>query len=821
MLYSKNLLNKLININDNSKKLSENIVNSCFDIKNTKERYIPDDIIIWKTKKVENHPNADKLFVCEVDCWEENYQIITWGENIQENKFVPVALPWCYLPEIDLEIVSKPLRGVDSFWMICSKNEIWIKEDLDKHIIWLLEDDFDDLTDEDVWKKLKEKYWFIENNTFYADDIDLGGWPEMFGHFWLALNLKAIYSETHKLRYYKVMDYIKNFWNTNIKEALDSSWTSSRELKVKTNNLRSYIMLEISDMEVFGSDFFTRLNMMDLWLNPKNNWVDFSNLFMFYSGNPIHFFDADKVEWDIIIRQADSGEEFVDLFGNKYFLTTEDMVIADNKKILALAGIVGWADSWVDENTKNIIVEIGNFEPETIKKTWERHWIFTDSRTRFENNINPLYSLYALFIFMDEINYFHTTLGSYTFWGINYYIWDEAYKLLKTNHHIDFENIQVLLGAEEDTWFKEKAKNILENLGYIFIDSETIKFPFLKLPNKENLNRILAQDIVRIYWYQNIENNPISSYLQDVWYSLEVDIQRKIENSLVNKWFVQAETLPCVLDENLRIFDKDTNNLLENNLSFAWYSYLRDDLFCNMIEFIHNNFRNYNNIKIFEIGNVWNNKDNENYMEKFCGFSYYTRNKQSFETDPIIYMKKILNNVINILGLSGELQYFSTNYDMYHPKKQWEIYYQDFLIWNINALHPIYYENFKFPQNSEIVTVLLNLNKLKKIIKKNQSNKEFIDFDINNDNIVYRDLSFLVEKDFEFGKIYNTLKEIEWVKEVNVFDVYAWENIPEWYKSISFTIKIKKENNLTDDDITKILDECVNKTKSIWVYVRS
>ncbi len=178
--------------------------------------------------------------------------------------------------------------------------------------------------------------------------------------------------------------------------------------------VRSYVLVEFADVQVGTSDMYLRMIMHDLGLAPRNNWVDFSNVFMYLTGQPIHFFDADKIEGKITVRQAKAGEEFTDLFDTVHTLHSDDVLITDDKKILALAGVVGGKNSGVDEHTTRIVAEIGNFDDVAVRKTAMRCGLRTDAQVRFEKNINPLFSLHAVLMLVDEMKYFEKSLGGAT-----------------------------------------------------------------------------------------------------------------------------------------------------------------------------------------------------------------------------------------------------------------------------------------------------------------------------------------------------------------------------------------------------------------------
>lgn len=138
----------------------------------------------------------------------------------------------------------------------------------------------------------------------------------------------------------KIKEYFELFGANKIQEILDGSKKAKKKVLGEADGLNSYILLELNDINVQPSSFFTRLQMIDMGALPRSNWVDFSNLFMLISGQPIHFFDAAKVEGNVTIRNAKNKEQFTDLFGVTHALLDSDIVIADDKKVLALAGIV-------------------------------------------------------------------------------------------------------------------------------------------------------------------------------------------------------------------------------------------------------------------------------------------------------------------------------------------------------------------------------------------------------------------------------------------------------------------------------------------------
>jgi phenylalanyl-tRNA synthetase beta chain len=240
-----------------------------------------------------------------------------------------------------------------------------------------------------------------------VDNKGLTNRPDLTGHFGVARELNAMYFPHGNINYSKLPDYQKQFATTNIFDLLEhTEKKGKKQIIAETQGLNNYILLEINNIEVKKSDFFMRLQTLDLGSSPINNWVDFSNLFMNISGHPVHFFDAEKVEGNIIVRNAKEGEEFTDLFGKTHQLLPQDIVIADEKKALCLGGVMGGLNSGITEETKNILIEIANFDPVRLRKTGVRLGLRTDSELRNEKNINPTYSLYCLLLLLDELNYY-------------------------------------------------------------------------------------------------------------------------------------------------------------------------------------------------------------------------------------------------------------------------------------------------------------------------------------------------------------------------------------------------------------------------------
>lgn len=408
MRYSLNLLKKYIGVQDTAENIARHLTLKTCEIEEIITRNLPKEVVIGKVLSVKQHENADKLTVCQLDCGKAGkYQICTGGENIVEGVYVPVAIPGCYLPAIDLKIEPRKMRGEDSNGMICSKGELGIMEDEDKHWIWIMNEDLYDLSDADIGLPVSEKYPWMDNHILDVDNKTVTHRPDLTGHFGIAWELQAIYAmRDEKITFNKLPERQHTFSTTHMLDMLSSATKATMKVKVDTADCQSYIAVEYKDVTVQRSSLYTRLMMQDIGQQSRNNWVDFSNLFMMITGQPVHFFDADTIKGKITVRNAKKGETFIDLFDKEHTLDPQDIVICDDEKILALGGVVGGKTSGVSDSTKNIIAEIAHFDPVAVRKTGTRLGLRTDAELRFEKHINPLFSLHAFLFFLEESKFF-------------------------------------------------------------------------------------------------------------------------------------------------------------------------------------------------------------------------------------------------------------------------------------------------------------------------------------------------------------------------------------------------------------------------------
>jgi len=844
MLFNWNLLKRYINIKDEAENIADYLTLKTCEIEEIKTRKIPDEVVIWYVTKCEKHPDADKLKITEVDCWEKwTYQIVTGADNIKKDIFVPVALPGSYLPAKDLKIKPVVMRWVESNGMICSKEELGINEDLDQHGIWILKDEENGqdseimtVTKADLGKKLSDELPFLNNFVFDIDNKTLTNRPDLTGHLGQAIELNAIYKKFDKEKIYmnNINQIFEIFNHTNIFETLEHANKWKKDISVKTDKTRTYLTLELNNVEIKKSNFKERLELIDLEQEPRNNWVDFSNLFMILTSQPIHFFDADKVNGSITVEEANWWESFTDLTWKEHKLEKWDIIIKDNEKILALAGIIWWEGSQVTEDTKNILVEIANFDPIQVRKTWNRLALRTDAKIRFEKNISPLFSLYALILFLDQLK---ISGLNYDLWGINYFFQEDVKKLFSKNIEINFDDLRAFAGIKITD---DEIKEILENIWFSIFKKDNnylIKVPAWRSPADINIKEDIYEEVIRIYGYENISWKELTRTMDMVDFNPKTELVRLVEEEFVEEnHFTLVETYPWFdlnIVEKIKKINPDNLYSLQNPTA-PENKYLRANLCFNLLQVVAKNFREFDKIKVIETWKIWIRKRSEenseevwkdNFMEKLvAGAMVYQKEVQNWKENNIFILKNAVKDVLNRYNLKGLLEFDKSGLEKWspdlvkytHPKQRAKILLNKQEIWILVTLHPYYHKEFKLPEKAQITYLQLDLEKLielksrlksKPVVKLNYFTLE--------DQIVSRDLSFVIPKNENYGKVLFAVSKVKEVIDTEVFDIYdLWEE-----KSISLTIKIYGEK-MTTDDINKVMDKAIKEVEKVGARLR-
>lgn len=854
MLYSKTLLQRYLSINEDLATIANQLTLKSSEVEHTIQRDIPSWVVIGKVTSVKDHDNADKLVVCLVDCWSRwEYQICTWATNVEEGSYVPVALPGTHLPALNLTIQERTMRGEESNWMICSKEELSIQDDLGLHGIWVLQSakfrstranadnncagDFSDIKEKDLGVPLIDKYPRLEWWIIDVENKTITHRPDMFWHIWLVFELQAMFPKS--LWFNKVEDLKEKLTVPHILQLIEHAETSTFPVSIESSKVLTYTTLVLSDIHVQPTDFFTKLTLLDCWAESKSNRVDFSNIFMYSTGQPIHIFDKDKIAWWITVRQAHKDEPFVDLFGKEHTLHSDDIVIADDEKILALAGVI-WAQ-WpgVDKETTNIIIEIANFDPVSVRKTAMRLWIRTEASIRYEKSINPLFTLACLELLFDHLKYYKASLGDREIqWATNR-INEESNVHITESIDVDWRYVyKTIYGQSEidDTILQEfiaQGSTILSNLWYV-VRTTFLQAPSRRAPEDITCDEDIVEDVARIIWYDTLDNTiPDSAWEyqwehhQFTWFTLhrrliedyfvgraqanQIETYPRIDQSLINKWLVTSDNLLSC-----------KNPLNPDKTS------LRGTILRSLLDAVVKNNAFYESFTLFDIGKIWN-ASREEKEHTAIWFAVCAKSFSELE-HPLRYGKSHIQWVLETLNAKGKLTYNSTDVEHFHPKQQASIHLNWKKIWSLQTIHPLLLQQLKIDPKLVVTVWEIDYTCLKEFIITDNSLKK--SYETLSDQIVWRDLSFVIDTNETFDTVTNALLSCKEITDVELFDVYQGPTIPEWTKSCAVRIKIpaqnikkaetsKKSTSITSEMINTVLDKAIQAAEKAWATLRS
>ena len=833
MKYHSQLIRKYIDIKDTPENIANNLILKTVEIEEIIERKLDKRIVIWKVISAVDHPDSDHMSVCQVDCWSKwQFQIVCGASNVQWAKYVAVALEWTVFEKAWITIARRKLRWVDSNWMICSKNELWINEDTDKFWIWELDKDLE-VGDEDLGTPLTDKFEWLDSYVLDIDNKWLTNRPDLTWHFGVAWEFNSMYKPQWKIWLSSLWKYHDDFENTNMLDLLEhgeKKWKKS--VICETEGLNNYILLELNNVEVKDSDFYMRLQNLDLGNGSINNWVDFSNIFMNISWNPVHFFDADKIEGNIHIRDAYEGEKFVDLFEKEHVLTPQDIVIADDKKALCLWWIMWWLNSWVTSETKNILVEIANFDPVRVRKTGVRLWLRSDSELRNEKHIAPTYSLYALLLFLDELKFYAKDLWNYEIWGVSSYVKPWLHPVQPTIIEVNWDEMNQFIFGRDDKRddFQDKASEILINLGFK-VEGNQVTVPLWRGPDDITISADVAEEVARIWWYEEIKPTAPLTEIRSQSFIGNTGVIRIFERCLVEKCrFDQWENYPWVSEKMVQPFGKTRDDFITlTNPVNPECPLLRDNFLYQFLQVAAKNSKFFDGIRYFDTGKIWTkNEPSNDISQEFAAahideqlhaaFFMYKKSINSWKEDTLLEAKSVIDVLLHDFELNGKVTYEATDLVHFHPKKQGKILFNKQEIWVIWTIHPVILKAFKLPENSNLTFVEISLESIKNL-RSEEAEKTYI-YETMQDQILWRDLSFVIDEKEDFSKLLSAIRKIEDVKDIRVFDVYQWENLPEGKKSISLQIKIMWDGNMTSEEIWSVMQKAIDAVSKVGGELR-
>lgn len=745
-------------------------------------------IVVGEVKTCVQHPDADRLKVTTVDLGDGNpIQIVCGAPNVAVGQKVPVATIGTNLFDKEgneFQIKKGKIRGQESHGMICAEDELGLGENHDG--IMILDDSLQPGT-------LFSKVMNIEDDEVF----EIGLTPnraDAMSHWGVARDLRAGLVQ-------------KNVHPELITPSVTSFRVDKRTLKidVEVKDIKlapRYCGVTISGITVKPSPDWLQNRLKAIGLTPKNNIVDATNYVLHELGQPLHAFDANKINGKIIVKTVENGTKFKTLDDVERILHEEDLMICDEKGPLCIAGVFGGKNSGVTENTANIFLESAYFNPVSVRKTAKRHGLSTDASFRFERGIDPTITEYVLkraAILIKEI-----AGGEITSDIVDIY----QKKIEDFTVLLNFNKVNKIIGQEIP---KEIIKKILVSLD-IKVNSVSdaglgLTIPAYRVDVQREIDVI--EEILRVYGYNNIEfskklNATVSNSGRTEDYKVQNIIASQLNSVGFHEMMANSLTTPdyVKLSENLK---EDFNVMMLNPLSND-LSAMRQSLLFSGLEAVSYNINRRNaDLKLFEFGKSYH-KMPSGYEENKHLSLFVTGNRQSEtwttpqKASDFFLFKGYVQSILTRLSF-GKTQTVPVSSDVFNEGIAIAIG-NDVLV-EFGTVKKSILKYFDIKQ--EVFYADFNWNLILKMI----SNK--IKFqDIPKYPEVRRDLSLLIDQNVTFDKLYSIARQTEknLLKDIALFDVYEGKNLPEGKKSYALSFVIQDTTKtLTDEQIDKIMNK--------------
>ncbi len=754
------------------------------DYDNKEEIY--SQFIIAEIIEVCKHPNASKLSVCKVNNGKEILQIVCGASNVRPGMKVVLAPVDSVIPSNKMVIKKSSIREVDSNGMLCSEQELLLGNDHDG-IIEVLDNKI----------KLGTKFSDVYNLNDIVIDINLtpnrGDCASVYG---IVRDLSA--KDIGKLKS-KYLNFSQNNFEfgqniDGIKISIDSEYCYEIAFcKIKNIN---------NNLEI-KRDILSFFKLVDL--KSHNPVVDISNFSMHEFGSPNHIYDADKIKGNIQIRLSEEGEFFKSLDNNEYNLPKDILVISDDEKILSIAGIIGGADSKVDESTKNILIEVANFSPEQISKSVRKLNIRTESSFRFERRIDHANT--AAFI-NNLVNLLLENCGGNISNSVLIKSSEPKHiKQLKINYNV----INKVLGSKLMT---NEIDSILSNLGFLKEKDEIFNIPSWRQGDIEN-NADIAEEIIRIKGLENLESNNKYLYAIEDLRIKTHDFESIFRKMLVGRNLFEIISWSFISQAYANLFTNGDDIKLANPISNE-FAIMRNSLIPGLLQTVKNNIlKGIKDLSFFEIGKVYYDHNNSLIERKSLTIlrTGYAIDKNIFSKQRKFDFYDLKDDVFSLLDeikMSPQnIIIHKVDNNIYHPGKSIALYIGKKLIGYVGELHPKILKKFNMKQNVYCGEIFFdnlpnkNLEKRKPMFLSQLQS-------------ISRDFAIYIDDDTESNEIIKSIKslKIDMLESINIFDVYKDPQDTLNRKSVAFSVKLQpKLKTLIDQEIEDISNKIIKVLK--------
>lgn len=823
MLVSYNWLKQYVNLPDSvsAGEVAEKLKMSTVEVEGIiKQGELLGNVVVGKVMKAAKHPQADKLTLCEVDAGNEKLQIVCGGSNVREGMLVALAkvgakVKWHGADEL-VELKPTAIRGIESSGMICSAPEIGLEAVFppksEKEIIDLS----GTAATKQIGKPLAEVLG-LNDAIFEIDNKSLSNRPDLWGHYGMAREVAALFGKP-----------LKEYAVKNIKppkKGIDLT------VEIKDSKLcPRYMAVVMSGIKIAESPDWLKQRLLAAGHRPINNIVDITNYVMQDIGEPMHAFDAERIKNyksetpnpKIIVRRAEKGETLVLLDGAKVELSPGDLLIADEEKPLALAGVMGGELSGVTGKTSTIIFEAASFDAAAIRKTSIRLGLRTDASARFEKSIDPNWCELAMKRAVELVQ--QICPGAKVAGAVV----DQGKFTVPTGPIVMNKNIfSKKLGVEIPP---KQIIKILEQLGFAVGDKGdelSVKIPTWRATKDIGIAEDLVEEAARIYGYDKIAASlpampitpPERNLSGDLEYTVRDVLARGLGMSEVYNYSFVSREQAGMMEDKSEYLELDNPVSKEKPL-------LRRSLLPNLLENAVKNIEYFDTVAIFEIGKVFRPelagvRSSSNGPELLPRQDTYLAVlfAEKKNENPLTAARRALERLADELNLSFEIDEAGKRASWQHPKRAGNILTGGAVIGEIFEVDPAVADEFGMDR-VRVGALEINLDLLAEAARnapefKYKKPSAFPE--------VARDLSFVVDKGAAHEDIDRALIAADpLIKKVELFDVYEGKNLAGNKKSMAYRLTLTHpERTLNSAEADEVMKKAISALKKFGAEVRT
>ena len=745
---------------------------------------------IAKVLKAEKHPNADKLKVCDVNIGgKEILKVVCGAPNAREGLITIYAPPGAVIPKTNFELKVAKIRGVESRGMLCSESELNLSNESEGII---------ELKNKE--KEIGKSYFKISSQKA----IDISITPNRAD----CLGIRGIARDLSSAGVGKLIQTKRKKIKQNTKHQIKTSIT-----KEKNQGCDIFGSCYIKNITNKESPEWLKNKLIALGLKPISAVVDITNYVMFDLNRPLHAYDADKINKEIIVRNAKEGEMFEALDNKKYKLKKDMCVISDKSGVLGLGGIIGGTTTSTALDTKNILLEAAYFSPSSIRKTARALNINTDAKYRFERGIDPNSIKEGLELATDLI--LKICGGEASKFQI-------TGKTNQKNKIINFqvEKFEKLIGISITA---NEIDKILSSLGFKCKKSQkAIKVEVPSWRPDVSLDEDLIEELIRIKGFNNIKLiEPSKNRYQDT-----LNFKQKLfhlsQRSLASKGYMEIVTWSFTDSKIDKQFSKGEKEIPIFNPISSDLDVLRRSIFSNLAIYLKKNQdRGYEDLSLFEIGPTFFGKNPGEQQIVVGGLKSGKINRKSWldkERDVDVFdIKGDTIKTLVELGIEEKNLFVSDNTKhSYHPGRSGSITLKSEKgphLAYFGEIHPAIIKNLDY-KDKNIFGFEIFLKNIPEPNKKSRLSKK--SFQASDYQKSERDFAFVIDKIFKIGALEKIIREVDenLIQNVSTFDVYEGENIPKDKKSVAINVTLQAiDKTLSENDLDKISKKIIDTVK--------